>query len=70
MSDLKQPPDDEVKRLFVVLLDNLLFPEAKKAQLIDTLSIDKKWAMIKENIKSGGMNLTSGNLKLKAMCKY
>ena len=43
------PSEEEVERLYKILLDALLMPPSAMENLIKTQPIDKKWQMIQMN---------------------
>lgn len=47
--EMAQPSDEEVERLYKILLDALLMPPSAMENLIKTQPIDKKWQMIQMN---------------------
>ena len=49
LTEVARPSDEEVERVYKVLLDALLMPAAAAENLIKTQTIDKKWQMIQMN---------------------
>ena len=49
LTEVARPSDEEVERVYRVLLDALLMPPAAAENLIKTQTIDKKWQMIQMN---------------------